>query len=53
MEIKHRQQLKTRFNQLLTGKPLYILDIPDEYHYMDTELVELLNVSVTAIVGET
>lgn len=49
MEEKHRNRLKARFGQLLAHKPLHILDIPDEYHYMDTELVELLSACVTTI----
>lgn len=52
MESKHRSRLKARFSQLLAHKPLRVLDIPDEYRYMDEELIELLDVSVTAILGQ-
>lgn len=31
-----------RLNVLLVHKPLHVLDIPDDYRYMDPELVDLL-----------
>ena len=40
MEYKHKKKLVTAFSALLENKPLYVLDIPDEYKYMDKELVE-------------
>lgn len=51
MEQKHRSQLKAAFPGLMHYKAIHILDIPDEYRYMDTELVEILTVSVSAILG--
>lgn len=42
MEDKHKRKLKADFNRLLEYKPLYVLDIPDEYQFMDAELVEEL-----------
>lgn len=47
MEQKHKNQLKAKFSRLLQNKPLHVLDIPDEYRYMDEELIELLNAAVT------
>ena len=35
MEHKHKSRLMADFNRLLTHKPLHVLDIPDEYRYMD------------------
>lgn len=49
MESKHRDRLKARFSRPLAHKPLHVLDIPDEYRYMDDELIALLEVSVTAL----
>lgn len=39
MEDKHKKLLVRDHRQLLEGKPLIVLDIPDEYHYMDEELI--------------
>nr|WP_286829098.1 hypothetical protein [Kordiimonas sp. UBA4487] len=50
MEDKHKSRLKAAFGRALQYKPLYVLDIPDIYQYMDGELVAELEQSVTAIV---
>ena len=42
MERKHKRQLRTMFPQLLDGCAMHVLDIPDEYRYMDPELVEMV-----------
>jgi predicted protein tyrosine phosphatase len=42
MEKKHLQLIKQKFGDLLTGKEVTCLHIPDEYPYMDRELIELL-----------
>ena len=39
MEPKHRQRLQAKFARLLQHKPLHVLDIPDEYRFMDAEHV--------------
>lgn len=49
MEEKHKSRLVVDYRRLLEGKPVHVLDIPDEYKYMDTELVDLLEQSVRAI----
>ncbi len=46
MEQKHKSRLVADFTRLLENKPVHVLDIPDEYQYMDPELVELLKLSV-------
>ncbi len=51
MEEKHQSRLKAEFARLLDSKPIHVLDIPDEYKYMDPELVELLDQSVEALLG--
>ena len=48
MENKHKQRLMAEFTRLLTHKTVHILDIPDEYQYMDSELVDILTHSVSA-----
>jgi len=42
MEDKHRSRLLAQFRALLAHKTVHVLDIPDEYKYMDPDLVELL-----------
>lgn len=42
MEKVHRRRLASKFRQWLNGKQVICLDIPDEYTYMQPELVALL-----------
>ncbi len=49
MEKKHRNRLVARFSRLLDYKPVHVLDIPDDYQYMDEELIELLQDRVEPI----
>lgn len=51
MEEKHKSRLLAAYRRLLENKPVHVLDIPDEYRYMDAELVDLLTQSVGAILG--
>ena len=51
MEEKHKSRLVAEFTRLLDNKPIHVLDIPDEYKYMDPELVEMLEQSVSSILG--
>jgi len=51
MEEKHRARLVAEFNSALAHKTLHVLDIPDEYKYMDFELVEQLQEAVAALLG--
>lgn len=51
MENKHRSRLQAEFGRVVANKPVHVLDIPDEYRYMDPELVDLLKASVGAILG--
>lgn len=46
MEKKHKQRLIAKFTRLLEYKSIVILDIPDDYQFMDEELVSILNDSV-------
>lgn len=41
MEQEHKDCLLSEFSPLLTNKPLYVLDVPDEYQHMEPELVSL------------
>lgn len=47
MEKKHKNRLVTKFTRMLEYKAIYVLNIPDEYAYMDPELIEELNAIVS------
>ena len=42
MEDKHAQRLRADFRQEVAYKALHVLDIPDDYQFMEDELIELL-----------
>lgn len=42
MEKTHRNKIQKRFRKALNGQQLLCLDIPDDYDFMDPELVRLL-----------
>ncbi|UNK21353.1 protein tyrosine phosphatase [Paenibacillus sp. N3/727] len=50
MEKKHERRLKERFSQEISGKRVIRLDIPDEYTFMDEELIEILKIRVSEII---
>ena len=47
MEQAHRTKLNRAFGRYLRGARIVCLDIPDDYTYMQPELVELLRSRVT------
>lgn len=51
MEQKHKNRLKAQFTRLLDYKDIHVLDIPDEYQYMDEELIEIMKLSVSGYLG--
>lgn len=53
MEEKHKSQLTNLFRQHLQFKDIIVLDIPDDYSYMDSELIELLELSVNPYLPST
>jgi predicted protein tyrosine phosphatase len=46
MEKRHRALLSKRFGKVLSGKRVICLDIPDNYSFMQPELVTLLEKKV-------
>ncbi len=42
MEKKHSRRIRDRFGDMLYDKKIICLDIPDDYGFMDEELIELL-----------
>ncbi|MEC5384816.1 low molecular weight protein tyrosine phosphatase family protein [Uliginosibacterium sp. H3] len=47
MEKAHRNKLSRRFRAHLGGKRIVCLDIPDNYAFMDPELIRLLEIKVS------
>ncbi len=47
MEKTHRNKIAKKFKDLLNGKKLVCLDIPDNYTRMDPELIQLLEAKVS------
>ncbi|MEC0094185.1 protein tyrosine phosphatase [Paenibacillus macquariensis] len=47
MEKKHKRRLQEKFPNKLKNKQLICLDIPDEYRFMDDELIEILKSRVS------
>ncbi|USU07886.1 low molecular weight protein tyrosine phosphatase family protein [Sphingomonadaceae bacterium OTU29MARTA1] len=47
MEKAHRSKLQRRFRAALGGKRVICLDIPDDYDFMQPELVQVLEAKVS------
>lgn len=50
MEDKHKARIDARFRYEVRYKRLHVLDIPDEYRYMDPDLVELLQAKAEPLI---
>ena len=46
MEKKHVRRIKEKYGDIVAGKKIVCLHIPDDYEYMDESLVTLLESSV-------
>lgn len=53
MEKVHRTRLSKQFRRHLNGKRIVCLDIPDNYAYMQPELVQLLEKKVAPFLRRT
>ena len=53
MEKHHKQRLTERFRNIVGTKRIVVLDIPDEYGFMDEELIESIQASVNFFLEET
>ena len=51
MEEKHKSRLKAEFARALEGRVIHVLDIADDYQFMDPELVEQIEQSVASLLG--
>ncbi len=52
MENKHRRRLRDKFAFELANKTVVCLHIPDEYQFMQPELVDLLQAVATPHLGD-
>lgn len=50
MEKKHVRRLKDKFGAILSDKKIICLSIPDDYEFMDEELIEILKSRVSEYV---
>ena len=50
MEDKHRRRILADFPGETKFKPIHVLDIPDEYQFMDDELAWLIRSAVEPII---
>lgn len=46
MERSHLNRASLRFQEALSGKPTEVLNIPDDFEYMDPDLVDELEAAV-------
>jgi predicted protein tyrosine phosphatase len=51
MEKAHRSKLSKKFKPYLKGKRVICLDIPDNYDYLDNDLIDLLKIKVLPLLG--
>ncbi|MEH3113597.1 low molecular weight protein tyrosine phosphatase family protein [Pedobacter terrae] len=52
MEKKHKQRITERFTDEVYEKEIITLDIPDDYQYMDRELIEEIDLKVAHYLTE-
>ncbi|MEL7296196.1 MAG: phosphotyrosine protein phosphatase [Pseudomonadota bacterium] len=52
MEKTHRNRLNKKFGKILRNKRLVVLGIPDNYDYMEDELIALLNAKMSRFFSE-
>jgi predicted protein tyrosine phosphatase len=52
MEHDHKRRLLAQFPDLASGLHIEVLDIPDDYEFMDPELVDLIRDRTEAILAE-
>jgi predicted protein tyrosine phosphatase len=52
MEPEHKKQLLRAFREEAKLRRIYVLDIPDEFDFMDPELVMLIKAGVRGALGD-
>lgn len=51
MEKKHKNRIIAKFSRMVEYKPIHILDIPDEYQFMDPELISHIEGAVNPYIA--
>ncbi len=51
MEHHHKDRLKEKFRAELAHKKINVLDIPDDFQFMDPDLVALIELRVGIVLG--
>lgn len=52
MEEKHLSRLRANFRSEVNCKEIYVLDIPDDYQFMDPELIDLIRDAVQPLIPD-
>ena len=53
MEREHRQRLRSQFSVAVQGVRIEVLDVPDDFEFMDPELIVLLKSRVEPLLKES
>lgn len=53
MEQKHKQRITADYPGESRHKPIHVLDITDDYRYMDQELIDILRLCVPPFIENT
>ena len=53
MEEKHQLRLRADFRDDMKYKTIHVLDIPDDYQFMDPELVDLIYDAVAPMIANS
>ncbi len=51
MEQKHKSRIQAEYRDEVRYKNLQVLDIPDDFRYMDPDLIEILEGKVSPLVS--
>lgn len=51
MEEKHKARMRSQYRDAVHGKVLHVLDIPDDYEFMNPELIDLMREKVEPLIG--
>ena len=51
METSHKNRLAKKYREFIRGKRVICLNIPDEYEFMDSELVQIFKTRIPLYLG--
>lgn len=52
MEEKHKSRIRAEHRDEVRYKPMHVLDIPDDYKFMQSDLIEVLKLKVAPLIDE-